>query len=114
MGMRCALWLCLLCAFSLSMASFEDFKKVGDSLSQEQRSQIFQMYSSDKASAVKSMMDLAAGAGVSFTEEELTSYVDSLMGESASADGELSSEQLASVAGGKRGVTWGCMGWDGR
>ena len=82
------------------MASIEDFEKFGASLSQEQRLQLFELYSADKTSAIKSMIDLAANAGVSFTEEELTSYVDSLMEEPESADGELTIEQLAGVAGG--------------
>ena len=90
----------MLKAIPSPMASFEDFEKFGASLSQEQRLQIFQLYSADKASAIKSMIDLAANAGVSFTEEELTSYVDSLMEEPESADGELTTEQLAAVAGG--------------
>ncbi len=95
------------------MASFEDFKSLGDSLTQEQRSELFQQYSTDKAAGISAMIALASQKKITFSESEVTEYIDSLTGDNDSADRELSASELASVAGGKRGVTWGCMGWDG-
>ena len=97
------------------MATFDDFKSLGDSLTQEQRSELFQQYSTDKSAAISAMIALASQNNMTFTESELTTYVNSLIGEdSETADQELSVSELASVSGGKKGVTWGCMGWDGR
>ena len=83
------------------MATIEQFKQVRASVSPEVQTELFGLLVQDLDAAVQKMIAIGAGNNVSFTAEEVKSYLQDLGEEDEFDDLELNEAALAAVSGGK-------------
>ena len=87
------------------MATLEQFKKVRASVSPEVQTELYGLLVQDLDAAVQKMIGIGKENGVSFTADEVRSYLRELDEEDEFDDVELNEAALAAVAGG-----WGHRG----
>ena len=87
------------------MATLEQFKKVRASVSPEVQTELYGLLVQDLDAAVQKMIGIGKENGVSFTADEVRSYLRELDEEDEFDDVELNEAALAAVAGG-----WGRQG----
>jgi len=85
------------------MATIEQFKQIRASVSPEVQTELYGLLVQDLDAAVQKMIVIAAESNVSFTADEVKSYLRELDAEDEFEDVELNEATLAAVSGG-----WGC------
>ena len=83
------------------MATIEDFKQIRSSVSPEVQAELYGLLVQDLDAAVQKMIAIAAESNLSFTVEEVRSYLRELDEEDEFDDIELDVATLAAVAGGQ-------------
>ncbi len=83
------------------MATIEQFKQVRASVSPEVQTELYGLLVQDLDAAVQKMIAIGAENNVSFTAEEVKSYLRELDEEDEFDDVELNEAALAAVAGGQ-------------
>ena len=83
------------------MATLEQFKQVRASVSLEVQTQLYGLLVQDLDAAVQKMIGIGKENGVSFTADEVKSYLRELDEEDEFDDVELNEAALAAVAGGQ-------------
>ena len=82
------------------MATIEQFKRVRASVATEDQTELYGLLVQDLDAAVQKMIVIGAENNVSFTVEEVKSYLKELDEEDEFDDVELNEATLAAVAGG--------------
>ncbi len=90
------------------MATIEQFKQVRASVSPEVQTELYGLLVEDLDAAVQKMIGIGAESNVSFTADEIKSYLRELDEEDEFDDVELNEAALAAVAGGVRRQNGGC------
>ena len=90
------------------MATIEQFKQIRASVSAEVQTELYGLLVQDLDAAVQKMIAIGAENNVSFTVEEVKTYLRELEEEDEFDDVELNEAALAAVAGGRRGGRGGC------
>ncbi|KZR62129.1 hypothetical protein [Prochlorococcus sp. MIT 1303] len=90
------------------MATLEQFKQVRASVSPEIETELYQLVIQDLEAAVERMIVIGKENGVSFTIDEVRSYLRDLDEEDEFDDIELNEATLAAVAGGEAAARGGC------
>ena len=90
------------------MATIEQFKQVRASVAPEVQTELYGLLVQDLDAAVQKMIAIGAENNVSFTTDEVRSYLRELDEEDEFDDVELNEAALAAVAGGKRSNGNGC------
>ena len=85
------------------MATIEQFKQVRASVSAEVQTELYGLLVQDLDAAVQKMIAIGAENNVSFTVEEVKSYLRELDEEDEFDDVELNEAALAAVSGGQAG-----------
>ncbi len=83
------------------MASLEQFKQIRASVSPEVQTELYGLLVQDLDAAVQKMIAIGAESNVSFTPEEVKSYLRELDAEDEFDDVTLNEAALAAVSGGK-------------
>ncbi len=89
------------------MATLEQFKQIRASVSPEVQTELYGLLVQDLDAAVQKMIAIGAENNVSFTPEEVRSYLRELDSEDEFDDVELNEAALAAVSGGHR-IRSGC------
>ena len=87
------------------MATIEQFKQIRASVAQEVQTELYGLLVQDldaQDAAVQKMIDIGAENGVSFTADEVRSYLRELDEEDEFDDVELNEAALAAVSGGNK------------
>ena len=84
------------------MATIEQFKQIRASVSAEVQTELYGLLVQDLDAAVQKMIVIGAENNVSFTVEEVKSYLRELNEEDEFDDVELNEAALAAVSGGNR------------
>ncbi len=87
------------------MPTIQEFKQIRSSVSPEVQTDLYGLVAQDIDAAVQKMIDIGKENGVSFTSDEVKSYLRTLDDEDEFDDVELNEAALAAVAGG-----WGHQG----
>ena len=87
------------------MPTIQEFKQIRSSVSAEVQTELYGLLVQDLDAAVQKMIDIGKENGVSFTSDEVKSYLRMLDDEDEFDDVELNEAALAAVAGG-----WGRQG----
>jgi len=82
------------------MATIEDFKQIRASVSPEVQSELYGLLIQDLDAAVQKMIAIGAESNVSFTADEISSYLQEMDAEDEFEDIQLDEATLASVSGG--------------
>ena len=82
------------------MATLEQFRQVRDSVSPEVQTEIYMLAIKDPDAAVQKMIAIGAESNVSFTADEVRSYLREMVECDEFDDVELDEAALASVSGG--------------
>ncbi len=82
------------------MATIQEFKDIRASLSPDVQTELYGLVIQDLDAAVQKMIGIAAESNVSFTADEVKSYLRELDAEDEFEDVELNEATLAAVAGG--------------
>ena len=82
------------------MATIKDFKQIRSSISPEVQAELYGLVIQDLDAAVRKMIAIGAENNVSFTAEEVKSYLRELDEADEFDDVELDEAALAAVAGG--------------
>ena len=85
------------------MATIEQFKQVRASVSPEVQTELYGLLVQDLDAAIEKMIAIGAENNVSFTVEEVKSYLRELDEEDEFDDVELNEAALAAVSGGQSG-----------
>ncbi len=85
------------------MATIEQFKQVRASVSPEVQTELYGLLVQDLDAAIEKMIAIGAESNISFTADEVTSYLRELDEEDEFDDVELNEAALAAVSGGDRG-----------
>ena len=85
------------------MATIEQFKQVRASVSPEVQTELYGLLVQDLDAAVERMIDIGVESNVSFTADEVKSYLKELDEEDEFDDVELNEAALAAVSGGQGG-----------
>ena len=85
------------------MATIEQFKQVRASVSPEVQTELYGLLVQDLDAAIEKMIAIGAENNVSFTVEEVKSYLRELDEEDEFDDVELNEAALAAVSGGQEG-----------
>ena len=83
------------------MATLEQFKQVRASVAPEVQTELYGLLVQDLDAAIEKMIVIGAENNVSFTAEEVKSYLRELDSEDEFDDVELNEATLAAVAGGQ-------------
>ena len=83
------------------MPTIQEFKQIRSSVSPEVQTDLYGLVAQDIDAAVQKMIDIGKENGVSFTSDEVKSYLRTLDDEDEFDDVELNEAALAAVAGGK-------------
>ncbi len=89
------------------MSTLEQFKQVRASVSPEVQVELYRLVIQDLDEAVQSMIGIGSENGVSFTADEVRSYLREIDAEDEFDDIELDVATLAAVSGGQ-GTDDGC------
>ena len=89
------------------MATLEQFKQVRASVSPEVQTELYGLLVQDLDAAVQKMIAIAAESNISFTVEEVKSYLRELDEEDEFDDVELNEAALAAVSGGGQSGSMG-------
>ena len=84
------------------MATIQEFKDIRASVSTEVQAELYGLVIEDLDAAVKRMIAIGKENGVSFTSNEVRSYLREMDAEDEFDDIELNEAALAAVAGGSR------------
>ena len=84
------------------MASIQQFKQVRASVSPEVQAELYGLVIQDLDAAVQRMIGIASENGVSFTADEISSYLQEMDAEDEFDDIQLDEATLAAVSGGQR------------
>ena len=90
------------------MATIEQFKQIRASVSPEVQTELYGLLVQDLDAAVQKMIAIGAENNVSFTADEVRSYLRELDEEDEFDDVELNEAALAAVSGGHGGSHGGC------
>ena len=82
------------------MATLEQFKQIRSSVSPEVQAELYGLVIQDLDAAVERMIGIASENGVSFTADEVRSYLREMDAEDEFDDIELDEATLAAVSGG--------------
>ena len=85
------------------MATIEQFKQVRASVSPEVQTELYGLLVQDLDAAVERMISIGAESNISFTVDEVRSYLRELDEEDEFDDVELNEAALAAVSGGQLG-----------
>ena len=85
------------------MATIEQFKKIRASVAPEVQTELYGLLVQDLDAAVQKMIAIGAQSNVSFTADEVRSYLRELDEEDEFDDVELNEAALAAVSGGQSG-----------
>ena len=85
------------------MATIKDFKQIRSSISPEVQAELYGLVIQDLDAAVQRMIEIGSENGVSFTADEVKSYLHEMDAEGEFDDVELNEARLAAVAGGTGG-----------
>ena len=85
------------------MASIQEFKQIRASVSPEVQSELYKLLIQDLDTAVQRMIEIGSENDVSFTADEISSYLQEMDVEDEFDDIELDEATLAAVAGGIKG-----------
>jgi uncharacterized protein YehS (DUF1456 family) len=85
------------------MATIEQFKQIRTSVAPEVQTELYGLLVHDLDAAVQKMIAIGAENDVTFTAEEVKSYLRELDEEDEFDDVELNEATLATVAGGQNG-----------
>jgi len=88
------------------MASLEQFKQVRASVAPEIQTELYGLLVQDLDAAVQKMIAIGTENNVSFTADEVKSYLRELDEEDEFDDVELNEAELAAVAGGQGRAGW--------
>ena len=83
------------------MATIEQFKQIRASVSPEVQTELYGLLVQDLDAAVQKMIEIGAENNVSFTADEVRSYLRELDEEDEFDDVELNEAALAAVSGGR-------------
>ena len=89
------------------MATIEQFKQIRASVSPEVQTELYGLLVQDLDAAVQKMIAIGAENNVSFTAEEVKSYLRELDEEDEFDDIQLDEATLAAVSGGRQGTSGG-------
>ncbi len=89
------------------MATIEQFKQIRASVSPEVQTELYGLLVQDLDAALQKMIAIGAESNVSFTVEEVKSYLRELDEEDEFDDIELDEAALAAVSGGRQGTSGG-------
>ena len=89
------------------MATIQEFKQVRASVSPEVQTELYGLLVQDLEAAIEKMIAIGAENNVSFTVEEVKSYLRELDEKDEFDDVELNEAALAAVAGGRNGGSGG-------
>ena len=84
------------------MATLEQFKQIRGSVSPEVQTELYGLLVQDLDAAVERMIGIASENGVSFTADEVRSYLREMDAEDEFDDIELDEATLAAVSGGQQ------------
>ena len=84
------------------MATIQQFKQIRSSVSPEIETELYGLLIQDLDAAVQRMIGIASENGVSFTADEVRSYLREMDAEDKFDDIELDVATLAAVSGGQR------------
>ena len=90
------------------MATIQEFKTIRASVSPEVQTELYGLLVQNLYTAVQRMIDIGNENGVSFTAEEVRSYLQEMDEDDEFDDVELDEATLAAVSGGSRGQTSCC------
>ena len=90
------------------MATIQQFKTIRASVSPEVQADLYGLFIQDLDTAVKRMIGIGNENGVSFTAEEVRSYLREMDDEDEFDDIELDEAVLEAVSGGQRGSGGHC------
>ena len=90
------------------MATIEQFKQIRSSVSPEVQAELYGLVIQDLDAAVQRMIDIGNENNVSFTVDEVKSYLRELDEEDEFDDVELNEAILEAVSGGQRGNASSC------
>ena len=82
------------------MASIQEFKQIRALVSPEVQSELYKLLIQDLDTAVQRMIEIGSENGVSFTADEISSYLQEMDAEDEFDDIELDEATLAAVSGG--------------
>ena len=85
------------------MATIQQFKTIRASVSPEVQAELYGLLIQDLDAAVQKMIAIGADSNISFTADEVKSYLRELDEEDEFDDVELNEATLAAVAGGRTG-----------
>ena len=85
------------------MTSLNDFKALRASVSAEEQTELYSLFSQDPEASFQRMVDIAAEKGVTLTVDEVKGFLKQMDDEEEFDDIELDAVALAAVAGGHRG-----------
>ncbi len=88
------------------MATIEQFRQVRASVAPEVQTELYGLLVQDLDAAVQKMISIAAESDVSFTSDEVKTYLRELDGEDEFDDVELNEAALAAVSGGNIGLAF--------
>ena len=88
------------------MATLEQFKQIRSSVSPEVQAELYKLVIQDLDAGVERMIGIASENGVSFTADEVRSFLREMDAEDEFDDVELDEATLAAVSGGR--------GWAGQ
>ena len=84
------------------MATLEQFRQIRSSVSPEVQSELYKLLIQDLDAAVQRMIEIGNENKVSFTADEISSYLQEMDAEDEFDDIELDEATLAAVSGGQR------------
>ena len=90
------------------MPSIQQFKQIRSSVSPDVQAELYGLVIQDLGAAVQRMIEIGSENDVSFTAEEVRSYLREMDAEDEFDDVELNEATLEAVSGGQRGFAYSC------